>query len=202
LTAGYVGQSEEKTREVLESALGGVLFIDEAYSITQGQHNSFGQKIVNEILKFMEDHRKDIVIIFAGYTKEMDEFMNTNSGLSSRVPHRFDFEDYTADELVQIGLLGLRACEYEIDENNYAQIVKSCYAVTNDRSNGRWVRNLNEKLIMFMSKRISKDANADINLITNEDISAVGEFYNALVDSEPTNAGEIVLDKNGYALPN
>ena len=112
LVAGYVGQTGTKTKEVLESALGGVLFIDEAYSLSQGTGNDFGIEAVNEILKFMEDHRKDIVIILAGYTKEMGEFMQMNSGLVSRVPHTFDFEDYTPDEIVQIGLLGLHNAGY------------------------------------------------------------------------------------------
>lgn len=107
------------------------MFIDEAYSLTQGGRNSFGGEAVNEILKFMEDHRKDIVIILAGYTKEMAEFMSTNSGLVSRVPHRFDFEDYTPDELVQIGLLNLRNNDYKLDEARYSEIVKVCYQNSN-----------------------------------------------------------------------
>lgn len=162
-----------KTKEVLESALGGVLFIDEAYSLSQGSENDFGMEAVDEILKFMEDHRKDIVIILAGYTKEMGDFMEMNSGLVSRIPHTFDFEDYTPDEIVQIGLLGLHGAGYQVDEAYYGEVVKNNYSRTDDHSNGRWVRNLNEKLIMVMSDRVSKSEDADINTILNEGLDRI-----------------------------
>ena len=135
LVAGYVGQMSMKTREVLESALGGVLFIDEAYSLNSGSSNDFGKESIEEILKFMEDHRRDIVIILAGYTKEMAEFLQMNSGLKSRIPNVFEFEDYNLSELVQIGFLGLK--EYNLDEECYASEVEAAYDVTNDHSNGR-----------------------------------------------------------------
>ncbi|MGC4387324.1 AAA family ATPase, partial [Streptococcus suis] len=107
LVGSYIGHTAIKTREVLESALGGVLFIDEAYTLSKGgDSRDFGREAIDEILKFMEDHRSDIVIIFAGYTKEMGEFLRMNSGLQSRIPNTFDFEDYSPEEIVQIGLLG------------------------------------------------------------------------------------------------
>ena len=102
----------------------------------------------------MEDHRGEIMIIFAGYTKEMEEFLKTNPGLTSRVPNKFVFEDYTPDEIVKIGLLGLHNAAYEVDEAAYADLVKNNYSLTSDHSNGRWVRNLNEELIMVMSERL------------------------------------------------
>ena len=105
-----------KTREVLESALGGVLFIDEAYTLYTGLNDDFGKEALDEVLKFMEDHRRDIVIIFAGYTKEMHDFLQVNSGLQSRIPTTFDFEDYSPDEIVEIGLLGLRKQGYQVNE--------------------------------------------------------------------------------------
>ena len=95
LVGGYQGQTALKTREVLESALGGVLFIDEAYTLYTGLNDDFGKEALDEVLKFMEDHRRDIVIIFAGYTKEMHDFLQVNSGLQSRIPTTFDFEDYS-----------------------------------------------------------------------------------------------------------
>ena len=92
-------------------------FIDEAYTLSSGGANDFGKEAIDEILKFMEDHRRDIVIIFAGYTKEMAEFLETNSGLRSRIPTTFDFfEDYTPEEIVQIGLLGAHKQDYEVNE--------------------------------------------------------------------------------------
>ncbi|WP_230083445.1 AAA family ATPase [Aerococcus tenax] len=169
LVAGYVGQTALKTREVLESALGGVLFIDEAYSLASSNDN-FGQEAINEILKFMEDHRQDIIIVLAGYTKEMNAFLSTNSGLTSRVPNVFDFEDYSEDEIVEIGRLGLSKQSYNFNESLYGEIIKKAYAGSNDHSNGRWIRNVNERLIKHLSSRVANDPQADINQITDEDI--------------------------------
>lgn len=180
LVAGYVGQTALKTREVLESALGGVLFIDEAYSLNGSSQNDFGREAIDEILKFMEDHRKDMVIIFAGYTKEMNEFLKQNSGLASRIPNIFNFEDYTPDEIVQIGLMGIHNAGYEVDEAYYSEVVKKHYALSTDHSNGRWVRNLNEKLIMVMSDRVAKSENADINAILKEDLDAI-EIHHQII---------------------
>ena len=174
LVAGYVGQTTEKTRKVLESALGGVLFIDEAYTLNSGGSNDFGQEALDEILKFMEDHRDDIIIIFAGYTKEMGEFLNMNSGLRSRIPNTFDFEDYREEEIVEIGLLGLDKYGYELDREYYGEVVKNLYR-NNDGSNGRWVRNINEKIITNMSTRIAREGGDNLDEITNEDIEKVKE---------------------------
>ena len=203
LVAGYIGQTAKKTREVLESALGGVLFIDEAYSLSQGGDNDFGKEAIDEILKFMEDHRKDMVIIFAGYTKEMSEFLQMNSGLASRIPHTFDFEDYTPDEIVKIGLLGLHNASYEVDEAAYADLVKNNYSLTSDHSNGRWVRNLNEELIMVMSERIAHTKDADINKILQEDLDAirVGNHGERTLKSTEDHTEKVVADENGYAVP-
>ena len=174
LVAGYIGQTAPKTRKVLESALGGVLFIDEAYALNSGSGNDFGQEALDEILKFMEDHRDDIVIIFAGYTKEMEEFLNMNSGLRSRIPNTFDFEDYTEEEVVEIGLLGLDKYGYELDREYYGEVIKDLYK-NNDGSNGRWVRNINEKIIANMSTRIAREGGDNLDEITNEDIEKVKE---------------------------
>ena len=173
LVGQYIGHTAKKTREVLESALGGVLFIDEAYTLYK-EGRDFGQEAIDEILKFMEDHRRDIVIIFAGYTKEMEDFLNTNSGLRSRVPNSFNFEDYSADEIVKIGLLGLSKFEYEINKELYETVVKELYANNNDHSNGRWIRNINEKIIMDMSLRISRNG-GNISEILDEDIIKMKE---------------------------
>lgn len=175
LVGGYIGHTAIKTKEVLESALGGVLFIDEAYTLSSGGANDFGKEAIDEILKFMEDHRRDIVIIFAGYTKEMAEFLEMNSGLRSRIPTTFDFEDYTPEEIVQIGLLGLHKQDYEVNEALYAEVVTQNYSVTNDHSNGRWVRNLNERLLRYVSTRVNREGSTDYNTITDQDIENVRE---------------------------
>ncbi|MGT2666315.1 AAA family ATPase [Streptococcus rifensis] len=168
LVAGYVGQTAIKTREVLESALGGVLFIDEAYTLGSSGGNDFGKEAIEEILKFMEDHRRDIVIVFAGYTKEMDEFLQINSGLKSRIPTVFNFEDYTPDEIVQIGLMGLEG--YKLNESLYRQMVIDSYSRSDDNSNGRWIRNINEKLLRIQSARLIEFEEADYDVISDNDI--------------------------------
>ena len=176
LVAEYVGQTAPKTRDVLESALGGVLFIDEAYTLSSGGGNDFGREAIDEILKFMEDHRDDIVIIFAGYTKEMDQFLKMNSGLKSRIPNVFDFEDYTVDEVVQIGLFDLSKRQYILEnEDTYSEVVKDSYESTNDHSNGRWIRNVNEKLIAIQAERLASSSNDMdgidmLKTITEEDL--------------------------------
>lgn len=174
LVGGYVGHTALKTREILESALGGVLFIDEAYTLSK-EGNDFGREAIDEILKFMEDYRGNIVIIFAGYTKEMSIFLDVNSGLRSRIPTTFNFEDYTPDEIVEIGLLGLESSGYKVNKQIYASVVNELYVDSADKSNGRWVRNLNEKLIMHMATRISTEGAPDINEILEEDIKMLKE---------------------------
>lgn len=177
LVAGYTGQTAIKTREVLMSALGGVLFIDEAYNLYSGPSDSFGIESINEILEFMEEHRQDIVIIFAGYTKEMNEFLKANSGLASRIPNKVTFEDYTTAELIQIGELGLQKESFEYDQKAYAEAVMAAYAITDDHSNGRWIRNFNDKLTGFVSTRVMREQSDDLSTITSDDIQNVREAY-------------------------
>ena len=175
LIGGYQGQTAIKTREHLHAALGGVLFIDEAYSLKHGSSDNFGQEAIDEILKFMEDHRQDMVVIFAGYHKEMAEFLESNSGLKSRVPTTFDFEDYSPDEIAQIGEFILQGQGYQYDAESYRAAVKEAYVATDDHSNGRWIRNFNQKLLAHMSRRVTKDELSDFNTITSEDLEKMRE---------------------------
>ncbi len=193
LVGGYQGQTALKTREVLESALGGVLFIDEAYTLYTGQNDDFGKEALDEVLKFMEDHRRDIVIIFAGYTREMHDFLQVNSGLQSRIPNVFDFEDYNPDEIVEIGLMGLRKQGYQVNEALYGEIVKGNYLRANDHSNGRWVRNLNEKLLRQVSTRVTREESTDYNSILDQDLEALRENGNP---EHPH-----MVDDQGYVIP-
>ena len=173
LIGGYQGQTAIKTREQLQAALGGVLFIDEAYSLKHGPNDNFGQEAIDEILKFMEDHRHDMVVIFAGYHKEMSAFLETNSGLASRVPNTFDFEDYTSEEIAQIGLYELGSDSLTVDEEAYRQAVATAYARTNDRSNGRWIRNFNEKLRLRLATRFGNNPSINPNQIIQQDLDDV-----------------------------
>lgn len=173
LVSENIGGSAKLTRSVLESARGGVLFIDEAYSLYQERNNEFAQEAVNEILAFMENQRDQIVVIFAGYEQEMTDFLAMNPGLASRTPNRFDFEDYTAAELAQIGLAALAADDYLVDEEAYRAAVRREHSRSADESNGRWVRNLNERLQKIMVDRLMSepaDDAAALSTITAEDI--------------------------------
>lgn len=170
LVGNDVGQTAPKTHTVLESALGGVLFIDEAYTLSSGGSNDFGGEAINEILTFMENHRKDIVIIFAGYTDEMNAFLETNKALRSRIPNVFDFPEYSPDELVEIGLMKLYEQEYQINEETYRQLVYNNYDHSYDYTNGRWVRNLNERIFKKVASRIVTTDSSNLTKIIDEDL--------------------------------
>lgn len=162
LVAEHIGGTAKKTQAVLESALGGVLFIDEAYTLHKEGGQDFGQEAIDTILTFMENHRDDIVIIFAGYTKEMQDFLGMNPGLESRVPNRFDFEDYTASEIAEMGIQGLEKLDFTFDHDLYRKTISNKYALASDESNGRWVRNFNEALLTEVAMRFGSDPDADI----------------------------------------
>lgn len=176
LVAEYTGQTAAKTKKVLKSALGGILFIDEAYTLASDVKGDFGKEAIDEILKFMEDNRSNIMIIFAGYTDNMEDFLETNPGLRSRIPNKFYFEDYIPDEMVQIGLYDFKKENYHVDVDAYAKILKNNLTKSNDHSNGRWVRNLNESIIRKHAIRISKISNpsdSDLVNISIEDLESV-----------------------------
>lgn len=165
LVGQYIGHTAQKTREVLESALGGVLFIDEAYTLATGGDNDFGIEAINEILKFMEDHRQDLVIIFAGYTKDMERFLEMNEGLRSRIPNTFTFDDYTVEQLVKIGFDELTANGYKVEYDLYKDLIENNLEKSNDHSNGRWVRNQNEKILRKLAVFMFDGGTEDLNNI-------------------------------------
>lgn len=171
LVSEYVGRTASQTMEVLDKAKNGVLFIDEAYTLTSSdQDKGIGQESIDTILKYMEDHRDEIVIIFAGYTNEMMTFKNSNPGLSSRIPYIFDFEDYSLDQLVEIGNNDLISQGYKFNLNHYKQVLTKEYNRNFDNSNGRWVRNFNEQLTAHQMQRVSENNDfSDENLVTIKD---------------------------------
>ena len=114
LVAGYVGQTATKTSAVIEKALGGVLFIDEAYALNSKSENDFGQEAIDTLLKAMEDHREDLVVIVAGYDGLMDQFIHSNPGLESRFNRFLHFDDYTLDEMMGILDLQLKKGQYQL----------------------------------------------------------------------------------------
>lgn len=169
LIAGYVGQTAQKTREVLEKAVGGVLFIDEAYmlNVKQGQ-NTFNDEAIGVLIEFMENRRKDLIVILAGYKKEMTEFLASNTGLDSRI-ERVEFEDYTPQEMVQIFELMRKSNNIEyIDEDKIKQNLEKYFTLVTQLNlqipdvngritnggNGRLVRNIFQKIITERNSRI------------------------------------------------
>ncbi len=160
LVAGYVGQTAIKTSEVIESALGGILFIDEAYTLANDSENDYGKEAIDTLLKAMEDHRDDFVVIVAGYTDRINEFLGTNPGLRSRFNHFVHFEDYTSEELTKIYLSISEGAGYKVDEKATAKIgeyFKSlCENKDDSFANGRTARNFFEKTVSVQANRISQ----------------------------------------------
>ena len=173
LVGRFVGHTAPLVNQVVKSALGGVLFIDEAYSLYRGEEDTFGLEAIDTLVKAIEDNRDNLIVILAGYSKEMEDFLESNSGLKSRFPNIIDFPDYTADELAAIAKITAKSKGYEIDEAVIAPM-KEFFAVvqaTNAREagNGRLVRNKVEEAILNQSKRLVAEPDADISLLTEAD---------------------------------
>ncbi len=183
LVAGYVGQTALKTQEVIQKALGGVLFIDEAYALTNDAMDSYGREAVETILKAMEDHRKELVVIVAGYTELMHDFIKSNPGLSSRFSKYFEFPDYTGEELVAIYKMNAKKNGYSLAEDAEAELkghFDALYILRDEHfGNGRTARNLFEKSINAQANRLAEVtenlSDEDLQLITLSDVrNAIG----------------------------
>ena len=177
LVAGYVGQTAIKTREILEQAMGGVLFIDEAYSLAGKSGYDFGQEAIDTILKAMEDHRDNLVVIVAGYDDKMHEFIESNPGLRSRFKNFIHFDDYNGDELLHIFEKFCEKSQYILSDRaktNLLEYLNECYEKrTQNFGNGRDVRNLFENVVARQSKRVARDtslSNREIATILPEDL--------------------------------
>lgn len=161
LVSGYIGQTATKTQEVVEDALGGILFIDEAYTLTnQKGQGDFGQEAVDTLLKAMEDHRDDLIVIVAGYTKLMEEFLSSNPGLRSRFNKFLYFEDYTAEEEVEILKNNCKKQEYKLTPEALEIVTeffeKRCAEKPESYANARDVRNYLELAIANQANRLMK----------------------------------------------
>ncbi len=150
LIAGYLGQTAEKTASVIEKALGGILFIDEAYTLTSGLSNDYGAEAVATLIKAMEDHKDDLIVIFAGYKEGMDEFVNSNPGIASRIGFTFEFEDYTPDELTEIFYRKMESNGFNIDEDVREKIynIMQYFSKIRNFGNGRFVDRVIQKVLM------------------------------------------------------
>ncbi len=175
LVGRYVGHTAPMTTQVIRSALGGVLFIDEAYSLYRGREDSFGLEAIDTLVKGMEDHRDDLVVVLAGYTREMEEFLTSNSGLKSRFPNIIEFPDYTGDELFSIASRQAEGKGYHLDaacrEPLCAWFAQVQSRRARDAGNGRLARNKVEEAILAQSRRTARDPQADLSLLLPEDFS-------------------------------
>ena len=174
LVGRYTGHTAPLTNSVIESALGGVLFIDEAYSLYRGEQDSFGLEAIDTLVKGMEDHRDELVVILAGYTKEMETFLTANSGLASRFPNKIEFPDYTADELLDITAVLAKGKGYRLAESCTFPLLgyyKRRQALdSRTAGNGRLARNTLEKAIFNQSRRLVAEPAAELDLILPGDL--------------------------------
>lgn len=177
LIAGYQGQTAIKVKKVIEKAKGGVLFIDEAYSITENEHSdSYGRECLTELTKALEDYRDDLVVIVAGYTEPMKKFFDSNPGLKSRLNTFIEFEDYKATELEEILNTMCRNNDYvlseELSSNVREFLEKQVSGKSENFANGRMVRNIYDDLAMNHARRVVSIDDAsreELSLITDKD---------------------------------
>ena len=194
LVAGYVGQTALKTQEVIKKALGGVLFIDEAYSLASGGENDFGREAIETILKAMEDHRDELIVIVAGYTGPMEKFINSNPGLESRFNKYIFFPDYNGEQLMEMFRIRCRKNGYTLTEEADKAATEAFTELYENRGdnfgNGRDVRNCFEDMIVRQSNRVAQMENPtkdDLMTVLPEDLF---EDYEPETRDEPEAAPE------------
>lgn len=160
LVGEYIGQTALKTRNLIQRALGGVLFIDEAYSLARGGEKDFGREAIDTLVKQMEDHKDEFILILAGYPNEMEYFLEMNPGLASRFPFIHTFDDYTIDELMDIGEQFANEREYKLTREAKWKLKhhlrKQLMKKEDHFANARYVRNMIEKAIRTQSVRLVK----------------------------------------------
>lgn len=157
----YIGHTAIKVKQQVKKALGGILFIDEAYSLARGGEKDFGKEAIDALVKAMEDNKDNLILILAGYENEMDQFLNTNPGLKSRFPIRVDFKDYSVDELMNIALKIVSTREYKLT-NEAIHKLKTVITHRNESynsGNARLVRNIIERAFRKQALRLQKKSN-------------------------------------------
>jgi SpoVK/Ycf46/Vps4 family AAA+-type ATPase len=167
LVAGYVGQTALKVQEAVEKAKGGVLFIDEAYSLSADSGAGFGDEAISTLVKAMEDNRDNLAIIVAGYKEPMKQFIESNQGLKSRFQNYIHFSDYSSEELLKIFDELCLSHKMEIDESAKKDLLQHIEDAKpqGDQGNARYIRNLFEKMYLNMSHRAAEDGNIDLHEI-------------------------------------
>ena len=183
LVGEYIGHTAQKTREQIKRALGGILFIDEAYSLARGGEKDFGKEAVDTLVKAMEDHKDELIVILAGYRDEMTRFIRTNPGIKSRFPIHMDFDDYTTEELLRIAGSMLERRQYRMSAEAQSKLVQVLDGggIERPQGNARFVRNLIEKAIRRQAVRlVSADECSREDLMTIH----VQDFTEALEHKE------------------
>ena len=174
LVAEYVGQTAPKTMAVIEKSMNGVLFIDEAYTLATKNDNSYNAEAIATLIQAMENYRDKLVVIFAGYTKEMQDFLDSNSGITSRIGYTLEFDDYTTDELIQIFLGMTKKAGFEVTEDaiDYLKEIIEKYRHMKNFGNARFVRNIYEKTVIRHASNVkNKKQKKILRTITKEDIN-------------------------------
>ena len=164
LVGEYVGHTAVKVQEVFKKAKGGILFIDEAYSLVDDYMNSFGDEAISTLVQEMENNRNEVIVIFAGYPEKMKEFISRNPGLKSRIPFSIYFEDYTAEEMCQIAILEAKKRGFSINPGALDKVKNICETAVgkSEAGNGRFCRNIVESAILeYALREYEKDENAD-----------------------------------------
>lgn len=180
LVGEYIGHTAQKTRDLVRKAIGGVLFIDEAYSLARGGEKDFGKEAIDTLVKAMEDHKNQFVLILAGYPAEIDDFLMTNPGLPSRFPIQIEFPDYTVDQLIQISELMAKERDYILQPQTIFKLrqhlMQEKQSTMFSFSNARYVRNSIEKAIRYQAVRLlnqyanSVPAKQELMMIRPEDL--------------------------------
>ncbi|WP_312066779.1 AAA family ATPase [Exiguobacterium sp.] len=167
LVAEYVGQTAIKTQKQIDLAMGGLLFIDEAYTLARGQESDFGREAIDTLVKAMEDRRDQFILILAGYDQEMKGLLRMNPGLESRFTRTFHFKDYTSDELLNIAKKMLKEQQYHLEEGAEQELK---YFLEGEKmtGNGRLVRNIVERMIIQKAVKTVEDKQSDLQLITKD----------------------------------
>ena len=184
LVGGYAGQTALKTKAKFDEAKGGVLFIDEAYALKQGDGDSYGQEAIDTLLAEMENHRGDTVVILAGYPREMQQFLKTNPGLKSRLPQTINFPDYNADSMRAI-MRGMLSDNDHKLANGAAEPIRAhlrAIASSESHGNARDVRNFYDRLIDAQSLRLAsapEPSRKDLQMILPEDVEMAIRMHNA-----------------------
>lgn len=174
LVAEFVGQTAPKTMQVIEKSLNGVLFIDEAYTLAVDNNNSYNAEAIATLIQAMENNRDKLVVIFAGYTEEMQDFLNSNSGITSRIGYTLEFDDYTTEELIEIFLGMMKKSGFVVVEDavNYVEEIINKYRNMKNFGNARFVRNIYEKTIVKHASNVKEKKQKNIlKTITKDDIS-------------------------------